>query len=182
MGVSLGGPGGDLVSDRLFVGDASIEASRGEDAKSGFSQVEPGAVFGRVAPFEALDQAPGLGGGKGLVKRCGCVRVEVVLDKDDRCSLRKVDVGQVFQIYGAAGGREVRIGLPTIQPRRPRSGGSSGSPTASSPDGSKRGSAPPRDLVRRIAIVALARKLMVPLWRYLKTGLVPDGAVLSPSF
>jgi transposase len=36
--------------------------------------------------------------------------------------------------------------------------------------------------VRRIAIVALARKLMVALWRYLETGLVPDGAVLSPSF
>lgn len=36
--------------------------------------------------------------------------------------------------------------------------------------------------VKRIAIVALARKLMVALWRYLETGVVPDGAVLSPSF
>jgi len=35
--------------------------------------------------------------------------------------------------------------------------------------------------VRRIAIVALARKLMVALWRYLETGVIPDGAVLSPS-
>jgi transposase len=35
--------------------------------------------------------------------------------------------------------------------------------------------------IRRIAIVALARKLMVALWRYLTTGLVPAGAVLSPS-
>jgi transposase len=35
--------------------------------------------------------------------------------------------------------------------------------------------------VRRIAIVALARKLMVALWRYLETGLVPTGAVLRPS-
>jgi transposase len=34
---------------------------------------------------------------------------------------------------------------------------------------------------RRIAIVALARKLMVALWRYLETGLVPTGAVLHPS-
>jgi transposase len=32
---------------------------------------------------------------------------------------------------------------------------------------------------RRIAIVALARKLMVALWRYLTTGLVPEGAVLK---
>ena len=36
--------------------------------------------------------------------------------------------------------------------------------------------------VRRIAIVALARKLMVALWRDLETGVVPDGAVLHPSF
>ncbi len=33
--------------------------------------------------------------------------------------------------------------------------------------------------VRRIAIVALARKLIVALWRYLETGLVPEGAVLK---
>jgi transposase len=36
-----------------------------------------------------------------------------------------------------------------------------------------------RGRVRRIAIVALARKLMVALWRYLETGLVPDGAALK---
>lgn len=33
--------------------------------------------------------------------------------------------------------------------------------------------------VRRIAIVALARKLMVALWRYLTTGLLPEGAILK---
>jgi transposase len=32
---------------------------------------------------------------------------------------------------------------------------------------------------RRIAIVALARKLMVALWRYLSTGLVPAGATMK---
>ena len=35
--------------------------------------------------------------------------------------------------------------------------------------------------VRKTAIVALARKLMVALWRYLTTGVVPTGAVLRPS-
>ena len=35
--------------------------------------------------------------------------------------------------------------------------------------------------VRRIAIVALARKLLVALWRYLETGLVPDGARFKPA-
>ena len=33
--------------------------------------------------------------------------------------------------------------------------------------------------MKRIAIVALARKLMVALWRYLTTGLVPEGAVVK---
>jgi transposase len=33
--------------------------------------------------------------------------------------------------------------------------------------------------VRRIALVALARKLLVALWRYLTTGLLPSGAVLK---
>ena len=35
--------------------------------------------------------------------------------------------------------------------------------------------------IRKIAIVALARKLMVALWRYLETGLVPPGAEMRPS-
>jgi transposase len=35
--------------------------------------------------------------------------------------------------------------------------------------------------IRKIAIVAMARKLMVALWRYLETGLVPTGAVMRPS-
>ena len=33
--------------------------------------------------------------------------------------------------------------------------------------------------VKRITIVALARKLVVALWRYLTTGLVPEGAVIA---
>lgn len=33
--------------------------------------------------------------------------------------------------------------------------------------------------VRRIGIVALARKLLIELWRYLETGAVPEGAVLK---
>jgi transposase len=33
---------------------------------------------------------------------------------------------------------------------------------------------------RRVGIVAVARKLLVALWRYLETGAVPEGAVLKP--
>jgi transposase len=35
--------------------------------------------------------------------------------------------------------------------------------------------------LKRITLVALARKLMIALWRYLETGVVPKGAVLRPS-
>jgi transposase len=35
--------------------------------------------------------------------------------------------------------------------------------------------------LRRIGIVALARKLLIALWRYGATGVVPDGAVVKPS-
>jgi transposase len=33
--------------------------------------------------------------------------------------------------------------------------------------------------IRRIMLVALARKLAVARWRYVETGLTPDGAVMS---
>jgi transposase len=33
--------------------------------------------------------------------------------------------------------------------------------------------------LRRIGIVALARKLLIALWRYLETGVVPEGAILK---
>lgn len=33
--------------------------------------------------------------------------------------------------------------------------------------------------IRRITIVAMARKLLVALWRYLETGLIPQGALLK---
>jgi transposase len=35
--------------------------------------------------------------------------------------------------------------------------------------------------IRRIAIVAVARKLLISLWRYLETGQVPTGVVLNAS-
>lgn len=40
------------------------------------------------------------------------------------------------------------------------------------------GSAAPRRL-KRIFIIALARKLLIALWRYLETGLVPQGAIMK---
>ena len=36
-----------------------------------------------------------------------------------------------------------------------------------------------RGRIRRIMIVALARKLLVALWRYVETGVIPNGAVVK---
>ncbi len=33
--------------------------------------------------------------------------------------------------------------------------------------------------LRRIGMVALARKLLMALWRFVETGVVPDGAALK---
>ena len=37
----------------------------------------------------------------------------------------------------------------------------------------------PRGRIRRVMIVALARKLLLALWRFSETGLVPTGARLA---
>jgi transposase len=36
-----------------------------------------------------------------------------------------------------------------------------------------------RGKIRRITIVAVARKLLIALWRYVTLGLVPEGAELK---
>ena len=33
--------------------------------------------------------------------------------------------------------------------------------------------------MRKIGIIALARKLLIALWRFLETGVLPEGAVLK---
>jgi transposase len=33
--------------------------------------------------------------------------------------------------------------------------------------------------LRRIGMVAVARQLLIAVWRFLKTGVVPEGAVLK---
>jgi transposase len=35
--------------------------------------------------------------------------------------------------------------------------------------------------VRKVGIVALARKLAIALWRFVEHGVVPAGAVMSPA-
>ena len=35
--------------------------------------------------------------------------------------------------------------------------------------------------LRKLGIVALARQLLIALWRFVKTGVLPEGAVLKPA-
>src|SRR5271157_4030739 len=76
-------PGGDLVGEDLFIGDAAIETLGRQDAEFRLGQIEPAAVFWRVTPFEPLDQPPGFGGREGLVERSFAVGVEIVLDENN---------------------------------------------------------------------------------------------------
>ena len=61
MGIAVVLPGGDFLDEGLLVGDPTIKALGGEDAKFGFRQIEPTTMLGRVVPFEALDQPSGFG-------------------------------------------------------------------------------------------------------------------------
>ena len=54
---------------------ALAQALTGQDAQFD----KPGAVLGRVMPFNALTEAPGLWRGEGLVERVGAMSVEVIL-------------------------------------------------------------------------------------------------------
>ena len=80
LGVAVAFPGGDFVNQRRLVGNAAVEALRGQDAEFGFGEFEPTAVLWSVVPFEALRQAAGFGGRKRFVKRSRAVDIEIVLD------------------------------------------------------------------------------------------------------
>ena len=48
--ISIALPGTDFLDQRLLVGDAAVEALRGEDAELGFGEIKPTAVLGGVVP------------------------------------------------------------------------------------------------------------------------------------
>ena len=61
-------PGGDFLGQGLLVRDTSIETLTRQHAELGLGHVQPTAVFGRIVPFEPLDEAARLGGGESLVE------------------------------------------------------------------------------------------------------------------
>ena len=61
-------PGGDCLSQGLLIGDTTIETLARQHAEFGLGHVEPTAVFGRIVPFEPLDEFAGLRSGEGFVE------------------------------------------------------------------------------------------------------------------
>ena len=60
-------PGGDFGFQGCLVRDAPVEALPRQNAEFAFSDVQPGAVFWRVMPFEPVGDTAGLGGREGLI-------------------------------------------------------------------------------------------------------------------
>ncbi len=71
-----------------------------KNGEFGFGHVEPASVFGRVMPFEAVDEAPRLRGGEGGIERGLRVRGEVVLHQHDLSRGWKMRVGQFLENVG----------------------------------------------------------------------------------
>ena len=59
-------PSLDLPIQSLSVFYASVEALGGQNRQLGLGHVQPASMFGRVVPFETLDQAACLSGRKGF--------------------------------------------------------------------------------------------------------------------
>jgi hypothetical protein len=67
--VAVFDPGADLADEGFVVWNAPIEALGSQGGEFGFCQIKPGAMLGRVDPFEAVDEATSLGRGEGFVER-----------------------------------------------------------------------------------------------------------------
>ena len=61
-------PSLDLPFQSLPVFDASVEALGDQNRQLGFGHVQPASMFGRVVPFETLNQAACLSGGKRFIE------------------------------------------------------------------------------------------------------------------
>jgi hypothetical protein len=59
--------------------------------------------------------------------------------------------------------------------------GSDSNRTANGADGITSGLPKPANGMRRIGIVALARRLVIDLWRFVEFGTIPEGAQLKAS-
>src|SRR6516164_269094 len=61
-------PSLDLPFQSLPVFDASVEALGDQNRQLGFGHVQPASMFGRVVPFETLNQAACLSGRKRFIE------------------------------------------------------------------------------------------------------------------
>jgi hypothetical protein len=95
--ISIGLPGTDFLDQRLRVGNAAVEALRGQGAEFGFGEIKPTAVLGGVVPFETLDQTASLDGRERFVKRGLAVDVAIILDEHDGLGVGKWMSAKAFR-------------------------------------------------------------------------------------
>jgi hypothetical protein len=120
MFVSVFLPGVDFADKGWLVGNSAGETLGRKDAEFGFGHVEPASVFGRVMPFEPLDETARFGGGKGRVEGCGRVRAEIVLNQHDLGRVRKMGVAEVPERVGVIdGGSRAAMLVGTSDPQKP---------------------------------------------------------------
>src|SRR5437764_8942245 len=78
-GIALSFPGVDFFDEQFWVVDSAVQALAAQNADLDLNHVEPAGVLGGVVEFEALQNAPGFGGRKGLVEGASRVSGQVVL-------------------------------------------------------------------------------------------------------
>src|SRR4051812_7222354 len=169
---------------------AEVEALRAGSRRPGDGA---GRVVGQSAEVEALGDGPASPLAEGvarLVRLCGIGRHTASILQAEILGRRFANRREVAQYAGLAPSPWASGGAP-----RGQGGGQGGNPRGRAamielawvwlrhqPESAlsrwfreRVGQA--RGLVRRLAIVAVARRLLVALWRYATDGVVPEGAV-----
>jgi len=94
LSVAPGLVGRDGTLQGIGVGISALETGAAQHTELNLRHVQPTGVFGGVVKLQAFHDAPGFGGGKGLVQRRHAVGVQIVQDHADDGG---VGVGHVYQ-------------------------------------------------------------------------------------
>src|SRR5205807_5924508 len=91
---------GNALAQILHALQATRQPATGKNTDLDFGHVQPTAMFGRVVELDSLQDAPGLGWLKGLVKGRGRMSIEVILHDTNIFGLR---IDRIYQPSDAVG-------------------------------------------------------------------------------
>src|SRR5438067_3371553 len=91
---------GNALAQILHAFHATRQTATGKNTDLDFGHVQPTAMFGRVVELDSLQDAPGLGWLKGLVKGRGRMSIEVILHDTNIFGLR---IDRIYQPSDAVG-------------------------------------------------------------------------------